>query len=304
MTARAEPAPLSAKDSHGLQLWSDNRCIADSNDLGWRSVYADLTAEVTYEDELPGVSDYSLAYFVRGSAEYEGRIGDLVKSGGFQPRQFSLVPANTPMKWKIDGKWDALHLILSRLTIDRIIGDDFGSDISSLQLLPGIGTVDPLLEQLTLSIMRAMLERLPGHALYVDCLAQAMAAQRLQHHSNLKRSHRMPRLDGVTDRRLRWLADYIEAHLDQELTIGRLADEVGLSPLYLAKAFRRAFGEAPHRYLLLRRIERAKELLRSTDQQLAETAIACGFADQSHFSHAFKRLVGVTPATYRNECPK
>jgi AraC-like DNA-binding protein len=74
----------------------------------------------------------------------------------------------------------------------------------------------------------------------------------------------------------------------------------GLNPCHFARQFKAAMGLPPHQYVITRRVERARRLLRAgTDLSLAEVAAQVGFYDQSQFSHHFKRLVGVTPGQYR-----
>jgi AraC family transcriptional regulator len=73
-----------------------------------------------------------------------------------------------------------------------------------------------------------------------------------------------------------------------------------LSAYHFARQFKATTGLPPHQYVILRRVERAKRLLREgTDSSLAEIAAQAGFYDQSQFSHHFKRLVGVTPRQFR-----
>ena len=66
----------------------------------------------------------------------------------------------------------------------------------------------------------------------------------------------------VPHQRMRQLIEYIESNLQDHLTLDVMAAQVGISPLYLARAFKGAIGQSPHQYVLMRRIERAKELLR------------------------------------------
>jgi len=72
-----------------------------------------------------------------------------------------------------------------------------------------------------------------------------------------------------------------------------------ITPIYLARAFKAAVGQSPHRYVLARRIERAKELLRNSEMAVVDVALSSGFSSQSHLSYWFQRYVGVSPAAYR-----
>jgi AraC family transcriptional regulator len=73
-----------------------------------------------------------------------------------------------------------------------------------------------------------------------------------------------------------------------------------LSPYHFARQFKAATGLPPHQYVILRRVERARQLLQGgTDPSLAEVALRAGFCDRSQFSRHFKRPVGVTPGRFR-----
>ena len=79
-----------------------------------------------------------------------------------------------------------------------------------------------------------------------------------------------------------------------------MAAVVGLNAYHFARQFKAATGLPPHQYVILRRVERARQLLQAgTDLSLAEVAAGAGFSDQSQFSRHFKRLLGVTPGQFR-----
>ena len=78
-----------------------------------------------------------------------------------------------------------------------------------------------------------------------------------------------------------------------------MAAEVDLSPLYLVRAFRSTVGQSPHQYVVTRRVELARRMLRDTQTPIADIALMTGFSSQSHLSNWFRRIVGVSPAAYR-----
>ena len=81
---------------------------------------------------------------------------------------------------------------------------------------------------------------------------------------------------------------------------GTVAALAGVSPYHFARQFRAATGLPPHQYVIMRRVERAKQLMsEGLDLSLAEVAAHAGFSDQSQFSRHFKRLVGITPGQFR-----
>lgn len=92
---------------------------------------------------------------------------------------------------------------------------------------------------------------------------------------------------------------FIEDFLSRDIGLVDMAAVVGYSPDHFARLFRQTFRVSPYRYLLGRRVERAKSMLRDAHVPIAQIALACGFASQSHLNSVFKRLTGVTPAGYR-----
>jgi AraC family transcriptional regulator len=107
------------------------------------------------------------------------------------------------------------------------------------------------------------------------------------------------RVDALPLSRLKRVMEFIEANISQSVQVGDLAAVVNLSTAYFSFFFRRATGESPLAYLRRRRIERAQEMMLASDESIAEIALACGLADQSHLNKLFRRLVGSTPAAWR-----
>ena len=116
--------------------------------------------------------------------------------------------------------------------------------------------------------------------------------------ADLAQAHRRIR-GGLPPRALRRVREYIEAHLEETISIEALAGIVGFSKYHFARAFKQSEGLTPHDYLLQCRVRRAQELLANTDLSLAEIALASGFSDQSHCARRFRERVGVTPSSYR-----
>ena len=90
--------------------------------------------------------------------------------------------------------------------------------------------------------------------------------------------------------------DYIEAHLDEPIEVGALANIAGRSPFHFTRVFTRAVGMSPHRYIVRMRLERAVALMLTRRSGLAEIAACTGFADQSHLSRWVRRVYGASPS--------
>lgn len=94
-------------------------------------------------------------------------------------------------------------------------------------------------------------------------------------------------------------ADYIAEHCTEALRLEDICQAAELSPSYLIRTFKQHYGMTPHAYLLNRRIQRSQHWLRQ-GLDLAEIALAAGFADQAHFQRTFKRQLAATPGQYRD----
>jgi len=107
------------------------------------------------------------------------------------------------------------------------------------------------------------------------------------------------RAGGLAKWQARRTVAYIEANLASKLETGELASVVALSRSHFSRALKQSLGLSPMEYVGVRRVERAKVMIGSTQERLAEVAIACGFADQAHLSRRFRDLMGMSPGQWR-----
>ena len=104
---------------------------------------------------------------------------------------------------------------------------------------------------------------------------------------------------GLAPWQVKRVTAYLTDNLKHDFSLIDVAAQIGLSPHHFSRAFKRATGRPPHRFLMERRVERARDMLSGTRLSLVEIALACGFAGQSHFTTAFKRHTGLTPGAWR-----
>jgi AraC family transcriptional regulator len=104
---------------------------------------------------------------------------------------------------------------------------------------------------------------------------------------------------GLAPWQVRRAAEIIKENLDANICLCDLARECGLSVSHFTRTFRNSFGKSPYRWLLERRIDRAKALLMASDLPIADIAIRSGFSDQTAFTRAFGRVVGNSPGRWR-----
>jgi AraC family transcriptional regulator len=133
--------------------------------------------------------------------------------------------------------------------------------------------------------------------LFVETIGKAIQIELMRHFGG--KALELPRTHGMSRERLRRIVDYIESHLGEVLTLDTLAGIACLSPHHLSRSFRRATGVGLHRYVVQRRIERAKHLVLESELSMAEIAWMVGFGSQAAFTRRFHQEVGQSPARLR-----
>lgn len=123
-------------------------------------------------------------------------------------------------------------------------------------------------------------------------------ADALLRHSDGGGKARMKRSDQIAIRRA---CDFLQAHSDRQVSSDELEAVTGLDRFTLARQFRATLGTSPHRYLVMRRLERARALI-GGGKTLVEIALDAGFADQAHFTRHFKKTHGMTPGRWASLC--
>lgn len=158
---------------------------------------------------------------------------------------------------------------------------------------------DPIVRHLALSLL-PMLER-PQEAnqIFVDCVAAALHAHLVGEYRGLKAAP--PMRGGLARWQLQRATEMLSAAIDGEIALSSLAAACELSPSQFRRAFKISTGQSPHRWLLARRVDMAKSYLLSTGLPLAQIAVTCGFADQSHFTRVFRHFLGVSPGSWRRD---
>ena len=214
------------------------------------------------------------------------------------PRPVHLLPADTPYRWTVNGASVTVMLAVPSAEVSAIL-DELAIDrpLARLNRLTDRGFVEPVVHEL---VMRAWAQA----RLDPDCaplLVQGWLVTALHALASRAAARPVPREGGagLAPARLRAVHDTIEARLHEDLGLDDLAAACGLSRWHFLRAFRAATGHTPYRYLMRRRIERARTLLAAGAGSVEEVAHRTGFADAAHFSRSFAREVGLPPSAYR-----
>ena len=208
----------------------------------------------------------------------------------------TLITAGTRLGWRCDQAIEALVVALDRQFVSALAHRSAqGKDVEFLNL---VAFEDTAITHILRAMQTALRERCSASRLYGESLTAALVSHLLGYYSAPPIKLDNP-TGGLPPARLRRVLDYIEAHLGEDTSLRQLAELVRLSPDHFAALFRQSIGLPPHRYVLERRIVRAKELLAGDRLTLAEIGYALGYTSQPHFITMFRKLTGMTPGAYR-----
>jgi AraC-like DNA-binding protein len=172
-----------------------------------------------------------------------------------------------------------------------------------VELMPHFHANDPLLHHIALVLRATSNADSATERLYAEVLTNALAVHLLRRYAACKHTeHKLT--GGLSPAKLRRTIAYIQAHLEQELSLTTLASLVHLSPDHFARLFKQTTGQTPHQYVLGCRIACAKQLLAETDMPLSAIGLQVGCTDQSYFTALFRKHVTMTPKAYRDATAK
>jgi AraC family transcriptional regulator len=225
------------------------------------------------------------------------------ETGGLQVVPFphgaaSLVSLALDPKANPDDMSHCFNFLIPRATFNQL-ADDHGADrIVQLAVKPGVAANDPIVLHLANCLIPAIGRHDAANNEFVDRVTTALNIHFARRYGGMQ----FPRplvSGGLTPWQLRLARDTINANLEGELLLEQIARDCGLSVGHFARAFTRSTGVSPHRWLMQRRVDVAKDLMLTTDSSLVEISLKCGFSDQSHFTRVFAEATGETPGRWR-----
>jgi AraC family transcriptional regulator len=200
------------------------------------------------------------------------------------------------------GEWVGLmnvpHLQLGISDAALIAASDAPN--GEVELRPHRKFADSRLGALVAVVRVEMTAGFPGGRLFLDSVEQAIAIALVSGYAVRQRPVKMSR-GGLGPARLRRVRELVHAKMEDELSLGDMAQSVGLTTAHFARMFRKSTGETPHQFVLRQRVERAKAMLRARNARVLDVAVACGFKTQQHFAQVFRDVCGISPTGYRRD---
>ena len=301
-------APLHAysRESVHCAAAKPNRLLETSTAAGWASLLLDHHegASVSEPFETHATDDLTLVVAIAGRHQLDVCSNGQWRSALYQPGNAGMTPPGetSRLRWhtpSADRPFRTLHLYLPG-TLLASVADEYRriGQPASLTSLSAIAFRDETIAAHASALLAACRGGAPD--LYAAGAANWLVTHLLSRQAQWRRTGDDPRRTAaIPDRRLARVIEFMSAQLDSPLTLGELAREAGISVHHFGRRFRERTGLGPSAYLTTLRMERARLLLATTDLQIAEIALRCGYVHAGAFSTAFRRHVGRTPRNYR-----
>jgi AraC family transcriptional regulator len=229
--------------------------------------------------------------------DWRAADSDRLRSNEIVRDHAHVVDARLPFWVRSRALTSFFAIVMDAAFVKQIWETEFGQ-ADDFELRTAIGVRDLVINRIGLLGQKELSQGGVGGRLYAEGLGTSLAVHLLRQYSTSPRGP-MIHKGGLASRALRRVMEYINEHLHDELSLAELARTAKLSPHYFATVFRAGTGMSPHRYVIERRIDRARDLLRRHDKTISEIAYAVGFSSQSHLTANFRRTTGMTPRKFR-----
>ncbi|WFU13988.1 AraC family transcriptional regulator [Bradyrhizobium sp. CB3481] len=247
-------------------------------------------------DVVEPMADHVIMTYPAGSQRLERRTGKSAAITTARPGVVTVIPAGSTSRWDIHQPMDVVQLYLPYRTLERVAGE--AGMAAPSDLLERTGHPDLITSRLLLSAADVLEGSEALDALFRQQLTDLLATRLLAAHTSSPTTFQ-PTMGGLSPTALRRAVERLRSDIDADVSLAALASDVGLSRFHFCRAFKESTGLSPHAWLRQHRLEQAMNMLRDTDASVVSVAAALGYASQTAFAAAFRRLTGETPSDWR-----
>jgi len=210
----------------------------------------------------------------------------------------AVIPPGQAYRVSCDHAADTLVLQLAADFFDAQVRAALGTPAP--RVVARYAAFDPFIREVGDALKERLQHAQPPSPAYVQPLAGVIAVHLARHYGTAAASDTPP--VGLAQHKLRRVRAFVAEHIAEVLHVDQLAAQAQLSPFHFARMFKLTTGQTPHLYVLMQRVERAKELLSDSETALIDVAANTGFRTQGHFTGVFRRYTGQTPRVFRLAC--
>jgi AraC family transcriptional regulator len=247
-------------------------------------------------DIVEPMADHVIMTYPAGSQRLERRTGKSAAITTARPGVVTVIPAGSTSRWDIHQPMHVVQLYLPHRTLERVAGE--ADTATPSDLLERTGHPDLITSRLLLSAADALEGSEALDALFRQQLTDLLATRLLAAHTGSPTTFQ-PTMGGLSPIALRRAIERLRSESDADVSLAALASDADLSRFHFCRAFKESTGLSPHAWLRQHRLEQAMNMLRDTDTSVVSVAAELGYASQTAFAAAFRKLTGETPSDWR-----
>jgi AraC family transcriptional regulator len=247
-------------------------------------------------DVVEPMTDHVIMTYPTGVQRLERRTGKSVAIGTARSGVVTIIPAGSSARWDIPGAVDVVQLYLPHTTLERVAHEANAKPPGDL--LERTGHPDAVASGLLMSAADVLDGNAALDTLFRQQLTDLLATRLLAAHIGVPTTVE-PITGGLAPHALNRAIERLRSGSDSDVSLAALASEASLSRFHFCRAFKESTGLSPHAWLRQQRLEQAMNMLRDTDASIVLVAKELGYASQTAFAAAFKKLTGETPSDWR-----
>jgi AraC family transcriptional regulator len=247
-------------------------------------------------DIVEPMTDHVVMTYIDTVQRLERRNGKTLVTGTARNGVVTIIPAESSARWDIGGSVNVVQLFLPHGTLARVAAE--ADKDGAIDLTERTAHPDPVTSRLLVSAADVLDGNETLDALFRQQLTDLLAIRLLAAYTGKPPAYQ-PALGGLAPTALRRAIERLRSDADVDVSLAALASDAGLSRFHFCRAFKESTGLSPHNWLRQYRLEQAMIMLRDPHNSVAIVAASLGYASQTAFAAAFRRLTGDTPSEWR-----
>lgn len=249
-------------------------------------------------DVIPAEDCYTIGVQIGKPSTCAIWVGDrFIPPQQFEKNSVCFVHLERDGRVDVQTPFDMIHFCIPRISLGEI-AQDFGVRSIDALRCPALVTADPVIARLAKCLRPSLVGTEDLGAPFVDHILLALQAHVARKYGEMRIPLRSGR-ESLAPWQVHRAKEFMASRISGSVSLAELAQECQLSVSHFARAFKGTIGIAPHRWLVEQKMERAKQLLKSTSLTITAIALECGFSHRGPFSNAFQRTIGINPGEWR-----
>jgi AraC-like DNA-binding protein len=253
----------------------------------------------------PAKPDFGMAFLITGHGKANYQLnGPKWTPVTLLPNTGHLVRPGSTLNWQWraknlgDPKPQAVNIILDMDLFHKTALQALNRDFASIELPNALAIHDELLRNISLELLKEAKNKSPFGKMYAETLTQLMVVHLLTKYVSIRIDTKLAG-SGLPRHLQNRIREYIYENLVGDISIDTLSNLAGLSSYHFVRMFNCSFGIPPHQYVVIGRIEKAKQLLKFSEMSMTQIALEVGYQSHSHFTNVFRKMTGYTPSRFR-----